>query len=533
MSSSRPAGPAEPDFDWAIAWVAYLRRRGQEPGVWLALSRTKQSIPLAQWQALLQRLAALELPAGKPAFFQAVFMFFHAGDVRWLRKAGLAVQQCNEPERRHAFMVFVWGIATGSANNRALFRKLFEHAGFPGNSSGPATALADSLATPADGPVTASDELARGKAGSLRRVAILSQQLSIFAHAGTRLALEHAALLTAAGVEVRVFSAQEMHGVDMPGWLGCPQEIKLAPATPSSWNTVAGPRSFQVAITNDTWPLEGRWKLIAAKIAGFAPDVVLFVGFFSPLLAWAWRHYPVVGLSIHTLPPLGPVDVWLQQFEAGETLPAPWDGLPSPVPFPYAFRLALPPPHAAAVTAAANLPPDALIMVTVGYRLSKEVRPEWATQVLARLDAHPRWVWLLVGDSKAPPCLPSNHPRIRVLEHQDNLDSLLQQCSLYLNPSRMGGGFSIMNAMARGVPVVSLGGSDGGDKLGPWSAASDDDYWRRVDELMADDAARVRCGRELSLRFDRLYNLRTATPSLLAALDEGRRHFRQRTGAKA
>jgi glycosyltransferase involved in cell wall biosynthesis len=293
---------------------------------------------------------------------------------------------------------------------------------------------------------------------------------------------------------------------------------------------VAGPGTFQVVTANDIWPLEGRWQSIAAKIVDFAPDVVLFVGFFSPLLAWAWKHYPVVGLSLHTLPPLGPVDVWLQQFEAGETLPAPWEGLPPPVPFPYAFRLALPSAGTASL-ARLNLPPDALIMVTVGYRLSREIRPEWAAQVLARLEAHPRWVWLLVGDSKAPPCLPSGHPRIRVLDHQDRIDELLQQCSLYLNPSRMGGGFSIMNAIARGVPVVSLGGSDGGDKLGPWSVATGEDYWRRVDELMADETARFRCGHELSRRFDRLYNLRSATPSLLAALQEGRSHFRQRTGA--
>jgi hypothetical protein len=530
MSEIPPARLAEPDVDWANAWVGHLRRRGQESGVWLALSNAKRSIAPVHWQTLLQRLAALDLPPGKPSFFQAVFMFVHGGKVRWLRKAGLAAQQCGEIERVHAFMVFVWGVATGSAANRELFRELFEQAGFPGSSSRPAASLAGTLTTSANAPVTPADEIALGNARPVRRVAIISQQLSIFAHAGTRLALEHAALLKGAGAEVCVFSAQEMQGVDMPCWLGCPGGIKLAPATPASWKTVAGPGTFQVVMANAIGPLEGRWQSIAAKIANFAPDVVLFVGFFSPLLTWAWKHYPVVGLSVHTLPPLGPVDVWLQQFEAGEPLPEPWAGLPPPVPFPYAFRLALPPANTVSL-APLNLPPGALIMVTVGYRLRKEIRQEWATQVLARLEAHPRWVWLLVGDSKAPPCLPSGHPQIRVLDHQDNMDALLQHCSLYLNPSRMGGGFSIMNAIARGVPVVSLGGSDGGDKLGSWRAASQEDYWRRVDELMADEAARIRYGQELSRRFDRLYNLRSATPSLLAALDEGRRHFRQRTEA--
>jgi len=530
MSEIHPVAPAGRDFDLPTAWVRHLSRCGQEPGVWLDLSEVKRSMPPAQWGTLLQRLATVELPAGKPSFFQAVFMFFHTSDIRWLGKADLEAQQCGEIERLHAFMVFVWGIATVSADNRGLFRTLFEQAGFPGSLRRPTASLVDSLTVPANAPVAAAHKPAFGKARPLRRVAILSQQLSTFVHAGTRLALEHAALLGGAGVEVCVFSAQEMQGVDICGWLGCPQGVKLSPPTPGNWKPVAGPGTFQVVVAHDTWPLEGRWQTTAAKLANYAPDIVLFVGFFSPLLAWVWKYYPVVGLSVHTLPPLGPVDVWLQQFEAGETLPTPWAGLPLPVPFPYAFRLALPPAQPVSL-APLNLPPGALIMVTVGFRLSEEIRQDWTDQVLARLEARPRWVWLLVGDSKAPPGLPEGHPRIRVLAPQDNVDGLLQQCSLYLNPPRMGGGFSIMNAIARGVPVVSLGGSDGGDKLGPWRVASQDDYWRRVDELLTDDAARVRCGQALSRRFDDLYNLRSATPSLLAALDEGRRHFWERTEA--
>ena len=153
--------------------------------------------------------------------------------------------------------------------------------------------------------------------------------------------------------------------------------------------------------------------------------------------------------------------------------------------------------------------------------------------MLARLEANPGWVWLLVGSKEAPPCVPADHPRIRVLPHQENFDGLLQQCNLCLNPQRMGGGLSIMNAMARGVPAVSMSESDGGDKLGPWSVASLPDYWRRVDELMGDEAARARCGQALLQRFESMYNLHAATPSLLAALQEGRKRFRQRAEADA
>jgi hypothetical protein len=532
MNAIPPAELPGKDVDLATAWIGHLRRRGEEPGVWLALSEAKRSIPPLQWGDLLQLLAAQEVPAGKPSLFLAVFLFFHTGEVRWLEKAGVAAQRCGEIERLHAFTVFAWGWATVSAGDRASFRNLFERAGFPGSLERAAASLAGALAAPGNAPLAPADRLASGKAEPVRRVAILCQQLSTFTHAGTRLALEHAALLGGAGVDVRVFSAQEMRGVDIPGWLGCPAHLEISPATPAGWKPVAGPGTFQTVMASESLPQQGRWQSTAANLTGFAPDAVLFVGFFSPLLAWAWKHYPVIGLSVHTLAPLGPVDVWLHQFEAGATLPEPWAGLPRPVPFPYAFRLALPPAHPLCLAALA-LPPGALIMVTAGYRLRNEIRQEWAAEVMARLAAHPRWVWLVVGDSKAPPCLPPGHPRIRVLPHQDDFDGLLQQCSLYLNPQRMGGGLSIMNAMARGVPVVSLGESDGGDKLGPWSAASWQDYWRRVDGLLSDEAARTRCGHALCGRFDSLYNLHSAAPRLLAALKEGRRHFRHRTEANA
>jgi len=532
MSEIHPKVLPGLDVDLAAAWVDHLSRRGQESGVWLALTEARRSMPAEQWGKLLQLLAVLEVPAGKPSFFLAFFMFVCTRDVRWLGKAGLAAQQCGEIERVHAFMVFIWSMATDLAGDRATFRRLFDVAGFSGGLTRPAATLANTLAAPAIAPLASARRPVPGEEKRVRRVAILTQQLSIFAHAGTRLALEHAALLRAGGVEVCVFSAQEMQGLGIPGWLGCSAHLALSPARPAGWKTVAGPGTFQTVMARESLPQHGRWQSTAANLADFAPDVVLFVGFFSPLLAWAWKHYPVIGLSVHTLPPLGPVDVWLHQFEAGETLPQPWAGLPRPVPFPYAFRLALPLVQPFSL-APLDLPPGALIMVTAGYRLRNEIRREWAAEVVARLEAHPSWFWLLVGDSKAPPCLPPGHPRIRVLAHQDNFDGLLQQCSLYLNPQRMGGGLSVMNAMARSVPVVSLGGSDGGDKLGPWSAASWQDYWRRADELLGDEAARTRCGDALFRRFDSLYNLHSAAPGLLAALEEGRRHFRQRTEAKA
>ena len=230
---------------------------------------------------------------------------------------------------------------------------------------------------------------------------MLCQHLSIFSHAGTRLALEHAVLLRGAGHEVRVFSAQEMTNVGIARWLGCPRQVILRRRIPRPGSPCPPTAAFQASAAPDTWPMLGRWRRTAAEVAAFAPDAVLFVGFFSPLLTWAYRHFPVAGMSVHTLPPLGPVDVWLHQYDMAR---CPRRGAASrrPEPFPYSFRLALPPPHAVTLTSL-GLPANALLAVSVGYRLSKEITADFAAQLARAPERHPRWVWLLVGDADGAP----------------------------------------------------------------------------------------------------------------------------------
>ncbi len=118
-----------------------------------------------------------------------------------------------------------------------------------------------------------------------------------------------------------------------------------------------------------------------------------------------------------------------------------------------------------------------------------------------------------------------------MLGHQENLDGLLQRCDIYLNPPRIGGGFSVIQAMAWRLPVVSRDESDGGDKLGSWAMSSDAEYWQRLDRLLDDEDERTRSGQAMRERFNARYNLGLAAPSLLAALDRARDQFVERRGS--
>jgi hypothetical protein len=517
-------------LDLLTAWCDYLDRYGHEPGAWLALHRVRQSISAGDLDKLAQRVAVLTLPDGGPSLFRAIFLFVCTGAEDWLARARLALRQCAEIERTHCFMIFIWGWTLGRTRDRAQLRSLIERTDFPRLLRDLSTALEQTREEAGTAIAAAERPQSPPKANPIRRVAVLAQHLSNLSHPGTRLAIEHAALLRGAGVDVRVFSAQELLAVEFGDWLACPQRFHMGGAAPATWRAISGTGGFNVVLGNGAWPREGRWRAIPDKLAQFAPDVVLFVGFFSPLVSWAWKRYPVAGLSVHTLPPIGPVDVWLHSFEADQTLPAPWPESPPFLPIPYSFRLTVPEAPPASDLTALGLPHNARILVTVGYRLSREVTPQWAAEVVARLKTRPHWVWLLVGEGVYPESLPAKHPQVKVLAHQEHLDSLLQRCDVYLNPPRIGGGFSVLQAMAWRLPVVSRDGSDGGDKLGPLAMNSDAEYWQRLDRLMDDEEERTRSGQVLRERFDARYNLRLAAPSLLAALDRTREHFLERKG---
>ena len=174
--------------------------------------------------------------------------------------------------------------------------------------------------------------------------------------------------------------------------------------------------------------------------------------------------------------------------------------------------------------------PDPQIIVTVGYRLSKEMSPEWAAAVVARLEANPRWVWLLVGEGVYPAYLPRAHPRIRAVPHQRKSG---------WPPATMP---PLSQSAAHGRRIQRAPGNGAQD----CSRFPRRDRWRRQARIMGGDLG---CGvlavrgstpgrrrrapapwrRAVHAVHDTVYNLRAAVPTLLAALDEGRKHFSQRT----
>lgn len=327
------------------------------------------------------------------------------------------------------------------------------------------------------------------------RVAVYTPQAVSGRHAPTSMALSMVELVCALGHECRLFAGQEMSIPFISGLSGS-NEIVVDPGLDMASLKVRTAMPVRITIADSSRILERRLPELCLAIDAYRPDLILFVGFFSSLICKLHEKYPVIGFSTHAIAPLVPVDVWLSaddQASDGATLS-----------FPYRFRPKGPVP--ADARARAGLPERAVLIVTTGHRLDREMSPNWIAHMLTLLDREPDAHWLLVGLLPGQKLtLVPDHPRIHLHTHVANLECWLAAADIYANPPRLGGGASVAMAMEQGLAVAALAGNDGGDKLGPFAAPDDTHYFAALSEWVKNPSARASMGAEMKHRFaDRL-----------------------------
>ena len=83
----------------------------------------------------------------------------------------------------------------------------------------------------------------------------------------------------------------------------------------------------------------------------------------------------------------------------------------------------------------------------------------------------------------------------------------------------MGNGYSIAHAMAVGLPVLTLPGSDGADKAGPYTQPDLPSYLESLVRLSGQRAARAELGKRQRDRFREVFDLDAGGGELVAALE--------------
>ena len=402
------------------------------------------------WQALLQAydhapdetarasardvLAASKIDDAIGRFFQATFLADLPGGEAHIAEAGRLAQsiQPMDPERLMAFAAFQWGRAVTAVSGREAFVRRLCEAQVPQILALAGAKLADS-----------GGGLAFRQIDKVRRVALVAPFLGRADHPPTVLALQHARLLIRAGIEVAAFSGQEALMPRMPDYLGNSGRI-LAGAPDLDQLAEIAPAGLSIGLSDPTFSLTHRWREILAAIAQFDPDLVLFVGLYSPLVSALHADRPVLGLCTHAVAPIAPVDAWLcaDATLAGRATATWGNAIPPAWGVHHPHRLALNPIVPPVSRVHLQVSDDDFVMVSAGARLGAEINGDWAARMGALLAARPGCVWVLVGgEGVLPPALAAlPTERLRLLPQQDGLRGVLRCCDLYINPGSRGRG---------------------------------------------------------------------------------------------
>lgn len=105
-----------------------------------------------------------------------------------------------------------------------------------------------------------------------------------------------------------------------------------------------------------------------------------------------------------------------------------------------------------------GIPEESFVIITVGNRLSREINQELVDYVSDMLKRNKNMYWLLVGDTNVTKYFKniSRDKRFVIIPYEEDLPALYKICDVYLNPDRIGGGFSMMFAMQQNVVVAAL-----------------------------------------------------------------------------
>lgn len=413
-----------------------------------------------------------------------------------------------DPDRLAAFMAFHWLSALQNIEVRSDFVAAL--------TAGLVPEMAARLMQEA--ARTISPALSPRVPETIRRVALVVPYVGHQFHTPSMMAVEQCAVLARQGIQVRIFSAQELMPPDASMYRGDGRGLVLPPLDTRAWANRL-PANAGMTISDSRFSLPGRWQNLMPVLTEFDPDVVLLVGLYSPLAAALYPVRPVVGISVNTVAPIAPLDVWLTA-DADADRKDTWHGVfPPPQAVFHPWRVSRSRKPSELTRAKLGVGETAVVWVTAGFRLEHEIKAEWANRMLQLMALHPQVVWLLVGgEAKLPHALRQAPPgRVRALGTRNDLPAILRCSDVYVNPPRMGGGISVAEAMAEGLPVTALSGSDGGDKLGELALAGMDAYFEQLAALTEDPVRRGEMGQSLRQRFNQRLDVEASGPALLAA----------------
>ena len=473
--------------------------------------------------AVVAELTAAPIEASAEGFLRATFLASASGDVKYSAIAAGLLPDIRPlfPDRLAAFIACESALALQCTPTRDAFVERLRAIRVP--------MVAQRLAQEVE--ARHPPRLPERAIGVVGKVAIIAPYLGGPMHTPTRMVLEQARVLLAQGLEVHALSAQELTLRDMSHFYGDGGRVSHDAPDPEVLGRIAPP-GLRIHIAGKHTTLMSRYPALLERLRDFDPDLVFLIGLHSPLAAMLHRVRPVLGLATNSVPPISPVDAWLAADAALDCRQVrPWaPDIPACEAHYHPFRVAMQLPAAPASRARLGLPEEALLLITVGFRLPDEIGGRWAARMVTFLREHPQATWILLGGAGVRPPRLAEIPdeRLILLATRDDVPDVLAACDVLVNPPRVGGGFSVAEAMAASLPVVTHSGSDGGDKVGDSAVPDDDAYFGLLGRLVDDAQSRNVLGAQMRTIFAARLDLASSGPSLLKASEKAVVAFHRR-----
>lgn len=368
----------------------------------------------------------------------------------------------------------------------------------------------------------------RATAQDRGRIAVLCSPLVTMFHAPTNRAVEIAAALKRDhGYDVRIFEGGSLqYRVDPP--------LPFAEFYNCNYNAMLSDRIGHGGVEIPKWRTfldDSQYQKFleaAAAIRNFRPGAVIVVGDASPVQDLLFGGVPVIVFPTNSGAPVGPADRYVSLWDEKTLARMVVDGdYPAEVAARSVFGAAgvrLPEPSGR-LTRDDLVPGAGLVLATVGARLSREIRGDFARRLAAVLERNP-WVHLLcIGDGDAGRVLGDELRGVASQVHcrafEADLAGLMTGCDAFLNPPRQGGGTSVAIAMRAGCPVLCAAWGDGATLPEPGDLAADlDDYFARLEALIAAPGALPAIGKRMAARVEEDLGFGARTAVLAGAIAE-------------
>jgi len=495
--------------------LAQVLDEPQQSEAWMSIHRLC-TMPHAQSEraAVITRLQALQgkLDVRADVLRLTLLRDLSGGEAAYAAAAAqCALSLDSNADRMGALAAYAWGFAVKHASSASAFAEQLRAYRVPELVAGMTLQAAKEL--PSYFVPRVPQRVAR--------VAVVLPYASNAGHTPSAMVAAQCAVLARCGMTIGVFGCQEQVPAQAHLYQGSSERVVLSPFDVVFWQNNL-PNGVELHLMADSQiSLRRRWRVILEELVKFDPDLVFEVGLYSPLAGALYGRRAVLALNVHGCEPMVPSDVWLSSSVEPVGRGSIWgEGLPTSIAHPHPYRLDRPKSTNALSRKELGIADDALVWITVGHRLGSEIGGEWAAQVLSLLQRSPNVVWLLVGSEAVIPAALDGvaEDRVRVLGFRSDVADLLNLSDICLNPPRMGGGFSVAEAMAAGRSVVSFRDGDGGDKLGPFAALSLDAYLNQLQELTVSSGSRQELGLALLARFKARLDLISSDASLCQAM---------------